>query len=147
MTLYLEVDMEQVLLFRSFFVVFKSQVTIKGCLIIKKGIVMHKRDHKSSFDKCNILQKRLSYTWIFRPFSHYNFKGFVNSFWMFRLYNFSIVSVINFNLSLPNRQFKRNVQQLKSHAISKKYWICTKNWFAWNYDTKLDILFLICYNS
>ena len=30
--------MKQALLFRSFFVVFKSQVTIKGCLIIKKRI-------------------------------------------------------------------------------------------------------------
>ena len=122
MTLYLEVDMEQVLLFRSFFVVFKSQVTIKGFLIIKKGIVMQKRDHKSSFGKCNyILQKRLRYTWMnFPSFFHFNLKGFVNSFWMLRLYNVSIVSVINFSLFLPNRKFKRNEQQLESHALSKE---------------------------
>jgi hypothetical protein len=38
--LYLEVSMKQALLFRSSFVAFDSQVTIKGRLIIKKGIVI-----------------------------------------------------------------------------------------------------------
>jgi hypothetical protein len=39
---------------------------------------------------------------------------------MLRLYNFSIVSVINFKLSLPNRQVERNEQQLESYALSKE---------------------------
>ena len=39
---------------------------------------------------------------------------------MLRLHNFSIVSVINFKMFLPNRQVGRNEQQLKSHILRRK---------------------------